>query len=75
METKLRKCHCCYYNTLPDYEFEICEVCGWQQDDIQEDDPNFEGGANKLSLNQYRAKWLKEHHREEPNDEQLGGTQ
>ena len=71
-EVKKMVCKCCGFRTV-EYYFDICEVCGWQQDDIQEDDPNFEGGANKLSLNQYRAKWLKEHHREEPNDEQLGG--
>ena len=33
-------------------KFDICSVCGWQRDCVQEDNPNYEGGANKMSLNQ-----------------------
>lgn len=32
--------------------YEICPVCGWEDDKIQRQDPDFVGGANKLSLNQ-----------------------
>ncbi len=35
--------------------YEICPVCGWEDDPVQRDDPNYEGGANPLSVNQYRA--------------------
>ena len=35
-----------------DSAFEICPVCGWQDDDIQNADPDFAGGANEMSLNQ-----------------------
>ena len=30
----------------------ICPVCGWQDDEVQNDEPDFEGGANDMSLNQ-----------------------
>lgn len=43
--------------------FEICPVCGWEDDPVQREDPDFEGGANELSLNQYRIKY-----QEEPDD-------
>ena len=44
---------CCGNHSLPpDSIYEICPVCGWEDDDIQNDDPNFEGGANDMSLNQ-----------------------
>ena len=31
--------------------FEICE-CGWQNDPLQFDNPNYKGGANEMSLNE-----------------------
>ena len=42
------------------FEFEghncmdICDVCDWCDDAIQENDPDYEGGANRMSLNQAR---------------------
>ena len=38
-------------------EFDLCPVCEWQQDSVQEDDYTLAGGANKLSVDQYRALW------------------
>lgn len=53
MEIKNKKCECCGNYSIPlNSAYEICSVCGWQDDDIQNDDPNFEGGANEMSLNQ-----------------------
>lgn len=47
-----RKCKCCGELTLDvDDMFGICSNCGWESDPIQEDDPDYEGGANKMSLN------------------------
>ena len=64
MEQHNKACACCGFETLPfDSIFEICPLCGWQDDDVQNDDPNYEGGANELSLNKYRAQWESEHHR------------
>lgn len=38
------------------YEFEfdgdVCAACGWEDDPVQEEDANYEGGANRMSLNQ-----------------------
>jgi len=59
---KKYKCQCCGYYTLYDKPigtYEICEVCYWEDDDIQCEDPNYEGGANDMSLNQARESYLK----------------
>jgi hypothetical protein len=51
------KCPCCGNLTLdeaPPGTFEICPVCYWEDDNVQYDDPDFEGGANDVSLNQAR---------------------
>ena len=38
-------------------EFSICDYCAWEDDDVQNKDPDFEGGANQMSLNQYKQFW------------------
>lgn len=47
-------CSCCGYKTLeePSGNYEICSVCYWEDDSVQNDDPDFEGGANQVSLRQ-----------------------
>lgn len=55
-------CPCCGYLTLdekPPGTFQICEVCNWEDDNVQFDDPSFEGGANKQSLNQARINFAR----------------
>jgi hypothetical protein len=60
-----KKCPVCGYYTLPARSiFEDCPVCGWEDDPLQSKQPDYEGGANEMSLNQYKAWWQKEHHRE-----------
>jgi len=52
------KCPCCGFLTLdeqPPGTFEICPVCYWEDDLVQYNDPNYEGGANQISLKQARA--------------------
>lgn len=39
--------------------FEICHVCGWEDDGLQYKNPDLSGGANDDSLNDYRKKWQK----------------
>ena len=59
-----KSCACCSLPSLPAGSiFEICPLCGWQDDVVQNDDPDFVGGANALSLNEYHRKWEKSHHR------------
>lgn len=45
-----------HYFTEED-SFEICPICGWEDDGIQRDDPDYWGGANDMSLNEYREAW------------------
>jgi hypothetical protein len=37
--------------------YEICDVCGWEDDPVQLANPNYQGGANRESLNQARVEW------------------
>jgi Cysteine-rich CPCC len=37
--------------------FEICPVCGWEDDPAQSADPGLAGGANEPSLDAARAAW------------------
>ena len=38
-------------------DFDLCIVCGWQHDRVQENEPFFAGGANDLCLNDYKHEW------------------
>ena len=56
-----RACPCCGYLTLSDWHqgsWEICTLCQWVVNAIQLQDPDYEGGANKPSLNQARARFF-----------------
>ena len=50
------KCPVCGNNTFSDtdYEYSICKECFWEYDVVQVDNPNYSGGANNHSLNEYR---------------------
>jgi hypothetical protein len=55
---KKYKCPCCGNRTLESERFfYICDICGWEDDNIQRDDPAFWGGANSISLNLAREVW------------------
>lgn len=45
-------CPCCGKTMVAEHD--ICEVCLWQNDYVQLDDPDFSGGANEMSLNEAR---------------------
>jgi len=53
------KCPVCNgYEFEEDNDFDVCEMCGWENDGVQFDDPNYRGGANRLSLNEAKAEWV-----------------
>ena len=54
----LHPCPCCGSKVLTQRgEYEICNICGWEDDPIQSNAPNFAGGANKLSLSEAKKAW------------------
>ena len=55
-------CRCCGFNTLsefPNGTYEICEICFWEDDTYQTENPNEEGGPNRVSLTQGRINFEK----------------
>ena len=57
---ELVACPCCGNHTLSEVgEYEVCPICFWEDDPVQLSDLNYVGGANRCSLNQARAEWLK----------------
>lgn len=38
--------------------FDICPICGWENDGVQADDHNYAGGANHLSVNEARIEFF-----------------
>jgi hypothetical protein len=42
----------------PPGTFEICPVCGWEDDNVQADDPSYQGGANGICLTDHQQSVL-----------------
>ena len=54
--TELLACLVCDYRSLPIRgNWDVCPVCGWKSDPVQEAVPDELVGANSISLNQARA--------------------
>ena len=54
------KCPCCGYYTFDnklDGSYDICEVCYWEDDIRQLEDPTNENGANGISLIQAKKNY------------------
>jgi hypothetical protein len=54
-------CPCCGYKTFrkkPNGSYDICSVCFWEDDPTQLDDPDYEGGANRVSLKQGQKNFI-----------------
>lgn len=51
--------HKCQVCGMGDIEFihDICKFCGWENDDVKDNEPDYFGGANRMSLNQYKQFW------------------
>ncbi|MDR0501302.1 MAG: hypothetical protein LBG97_08715 [Coriobacteriales bacterium] len=65
----MKPCPVCGYMTLKaDEIYDICAICMWEDDPIQNEDPDYSGGANDLSLNDYKTKWISEHKRVSADD-------
>lgn len=51
-------CPVCGKHIFPEENsFDICPVCNWEDDADQEENPNEENGANRMSLNQAKEAW------------------
>lgn len=56
MEEKV-KCPVCGKYEF-EYEFEVCRVCGWEHNFVQEDDADYRAGPNLgRSLNMFKKEW------------------
>lgn len=42
----------------PPGTFEVCPVCYWEDDEVQFKNPDYEGGANKISLRAARENYV-----------------
>lgn len=54
-------CPCCWYKTLeeePPGTYEICNICFWEEDPVQFKEPDYEGGANEVSLRQAQENFI-----------------
>ena len=48
---------CGSYEFARSGDFDICPKCGWENDRLQFDNPDFAGGANEMSLNEYKENY------------------
>lgn len=37
----------------------LCQVCYWEDDKIQNNNPDYDGGANEISLNEAKVNFIK----------------
>ena len=55
-------CQCCGFLTLRDpatASYEVCPVCLWEDDPAQNEDPQYAGGANRVSLVTARDNYIR----------------
>jgi hypothetical protein len=58
VDAKSHPCPVCGQTELePVGGYSICDVCEWEDDFIQFNEPDLTGGANWMSLNQARSHW------------------
>ncbi len=50
-------CPCCHKHYSLSEEDNLCLICGWERDAVQELNPDEEGGANSFSLNEARKRF------------------
>lgn len=52
----MRKCKICGIGEI-EGDYHICKCCGWEADPLQEENEDYIGGANEMSLSQYKRFW------------------
>ena len=54
-------CPACGFQVFdePPGSYDICPICGWEDDDVQLRFPGMTGGANKQSLFEYQRSFLR----------------
>lgn len=60
-DTRKFACPCCGYRTLDlpsPGSFEVCPICYWEDDNVQFEDPDYQGGANHISLREAQRNFL-----------------
>ncbi len=50
------KCKVCGQGVV-EFSHDICKICGWEDDDVQNENKDYIGGANEMSFNQYKKFW------------------
>lgn len=50
-------CPCCGREKVE--KFDICSICGWENDPLQMQKPSYCGGANKMSLHEAQEAFRK----------------
>ncbi|MCP5345360.1 MAG: hypothetical protein H7A04_00630 [Pseudomonadales bacterium] len=56
----METCACCGYKTIVEKGcYEICPICYWEDDSVQEADPWFKGGVNSPSLYEAQENYQK----------------
>jgi hypothetical protein len=54
------ECPCCHSMSLTKAGgWQICDVCNWEDDPVQEKHSDLAGGANKVSLNEARLNFAR----------------
>ena len=52
-------CPCCGEGLVEEgHNYDVCDVCCWEDDPVQFEDPDYRGGANHISLNEARQNYL-----------------
>ncbi len=55
---ELVPCPCCATLALgEEAAYEVCPTCGWEDDPVQREQPDYAGGANGVSLHEARKNW------------------
>jgi Cysteine-rich CPCC len=57
-EIEFVTCPCCGYKTITG-EFDICDVCAWEHNFYQEENPEDDGGPNSVSFGEAQRNFAK----------------